>query len=161
MQNSQGLHMKRCFYCCTPAWRASLVFSIIILTVSVMVSQKPCVADDNRKTKPVIDFTTFSLEELKNVEIISASKKPEKVSEIPSAVFVITREDIRRSGSVSIADALRMAPGVQVARTDLIDWAISIRSLNEDFSNNLLLHCFHYFHNLNYMYHHYYLPHQK
>jgi len=86
-----------------------------------------------------VDFTAFSLEELKNVEIISASKKPEKITDVPAAVFVITQEDIRRSGVTGIAEALRLAPGVQVARIGPADWAITIRGLNEEFSNNLLV----------------------
>ncbi|MGD9222400.1 MAG: TonB-dependent receptor plug domain-containing protein, partial [Desulfobacteraceae bacterium] len=62
------------------------------------------------------DFTQFSLEQLKDVVIVSVSKKPEMVSDVAAAVYVITQEDIRRSGVTSIPEALRLAPGVQVAR---------------------------------------------
>lgn len=89
--------------------------------------------------KPKVDFTKFSLEELKNVEIVSVSKKPEKVSEVPAAVFVITQKDIRRSGATSIPEALRMAPGVHVARINTTEWAVNIRGLNDKFANNLLV----------------------
>lgn len=85
------------------------------------------------------DFTKFTIEELMNVEIISVSKKPEKLSEVAAAVFVITQEDIRRSGATSIPEALRLAPGVQVARITSTDWAINIRGLNDRFANNLLV----------------------
>ncbi|MFW5855560.1 MAG: TonB-dependent receptor plug domain-containing protein, partial [Thermodesulfobacteriota bacterium] len=86
-----------------------------------------------------IDFTQFSLEELKNVKISSASKRPERLSEVPAAVYVITREDIRRSGATSIPELLRMVPGVQVARISATEWAVNIRGLNELFSNKLLV----------------------
>ncbi|MEE4355127.1 MAG: TonB-dependent receptor [Desulfococcaceae bacterium] len=86
-----------------------------------------------------IDFTALSLEELKNVKITSASKTPEKISDIPAAVFVVTRDDIRRSGATSIPEALRLAPGVQVARISATEWAVNIRGLNELFSNKLLV----------------------
>lgn len=86
-----------------------------------------------------IDFTQFSLEELKNVQITSASKKSERLSDVPAAVFVITQEDIRRSGATSIPEVLRMAPGVHVARISATEWAVNIRGFNEQFSNKLLV----------------------
>lgn len=86
-----------------------------------------------------IDFTSLSLEELKNVKITSASRTPEKLSETAAAVFVITGDDIRRSGATNIPEVLRMAPGVQVARISATEWAVNIRGLNEQFSNKLLV----------------------
>jgi iron complex outermembrane recepter protein len=85
------------------------------------------------------DFTEFSLEELKDVVIVSASKKPEMVSDTAAAVYVVTQEDIRRSGVTSIPEALRLAPGVHVARITATDWAINIRGLNSQFAQNLLV----------------------
>jgi len=110
------------------------IIKILLLISLLILFTLTCNADDEN-----IDFTMFSLEELKDVEIISASKKPEKISEIPSAVFVITQDDIRRSGSSNIPEALRLAPGLQVARIELTEWAITIRGLNQEFSNNLLV----------------------
>lgn len=85
------------------------------------------------------DFTQFSLEQLKDVVIVSVSKKPEMVSDTAAAAYVITREDIRRSGATSIPEALRLAPGVHVARISATDWAINIRGLNGQFAQNLLV----------------------
>ncbi len=62
------------------------------------------------------DLTKLSLEELMNIEVTSPSKKEEALFDTPAAVYVITGDDIRRSGLRSIPEALRMAPGVQVAR---------------------------------------------
>ncbi len=81
----------------------------------------------------------MSLEELMNLEITSASKKPQKRSAASAAVFVITQDDIRRSGVTSIPEALRMVPGLQVARIDANKWAISSRGFNERFANKLLV----------------------
>ncbi len=118
-------------------------FSILIMILCLLAgSLCPflCHADEEIAAgASSIDFTTFSLEELKNVEIISVSKKPEKISEAPAAVFVISQEDIRRSGATSIADALRLAPGVQVARMNTHGWAISVRGFNDFYSNKLLV----------------------
>jgi len=52
---------------------------------------------------------------------------------------VVTSEDIARSGVTSIPDALRMVPGVNVARSDSNSWAISIRGFNSTLANKLLV----------------------
>jgi iron complex outermembrane receptor protein len=85
------------------------------------------------------DLTALSLEELMNIEVTSVSKKEQKLSQAAAAVYVITQEDIRRSGATSIAEALRMAPGVQVARMNGSKWAISARGFNGRFANKLLV----------------------
>ncbi|MCK5323839.1 MAG: TonB-dependent receptor plug domain-containing protein, partial [Desulfobulbaceae bacterium] len=85
------------------------------------------------------DMTELSLEELMNIEITSVSKKPEKLADAAAAVFVVTREDIRRSGVTSIPEALRMAPGINVARIDSNKWAVTSRGFNGRFANKLLV----------------------
>ena len=85
------------------------------------------------------DLTKLSLEELMNIEVTSVSKKTEKLSKAAAAIFVITQEDIRRSGVTSIAEALRLAPGIEVARVDAHTWAISARGFNDVFANKLLV----------------------
>lgn len=82
-------------------------------------------------------FLSLSIEELMNVKVTTASRHPQKLNQVAAAVFVITQEDIRRSGATSIPDALRMAPGVQVDRIGTDKWAISIRGFNGVFSNKL------------------------
>jgi len=84
-------------------------------------------------------LTELSLEELMNVEVVSASKTAEKISETSAAIFVITQDDIRRSGVTSIPEALRMVPGMEVARIDANKWAISARGFNDRFANKLLV----------------------
>jgi iron complex outermembrane receptor protein len=79
------------------------------------------------------------LEELMTVEVTSVSKKEQTLFEAPAAIYVITQEDIRRSGATSIPEALRMVPGVQVARIDANKWAISARGFNNEFANKLLV----------------------
>ncbi|MFZ5774913.1 MAG: TonB-dependent receptor plug domain-containing protein [Thermodesulfobacteriota bacterium] len=81
----------------------------------------------------------FSLEELMTMEITSSSKKAEALSQADSAVFVITQEDLRRSGVTTIPEALRMVPGVEAQRIDANKWAISSRGFNGRFSNKLLV----------------------
>ncbi len=79
----------------------------------------------------------LSIEELMNIEVTTASRQAQKLSQTSSAVFVITQEDIRRSGATSIPDALRMAPGVEVSRINADKWSISIRGFSGRFANKL------------------------
>src|SRR5207247_11133319 len=87
----------------------------------------------------VVDVTTMSMEDLMNLQVTSVSKRTQKVADAAAAVFVITQEDIRRSGATSIPEALRLAPGLQVARIDQNKWAIAARGFNGRFDNKLLV----------------------
>lgn len=89
--------------------------------------------------KPGLRALDLSLEELMDVQVTTASRKPEALSESDAAVYVITGEDIRRSGVTTIAEALRLAPGVQVARISPHEWAISSRGFAGQFANKLLV----------------------
>ncbi len=72
-------------------------------------------------------------------EIFSLSKKKESAFDAASATYVLSSEEIRRSGATSIPEALRLVPGVQVARMDGNRWAITIRGFDRQFSNKLLV----------------------
>jgi iron complex outermembrane receptor protein len=87
----------------------------------------------------VPDVTSMSLEDLMNMQVTSVSKRTQKVADAAAAVFVITQEDIRRSGATSIPDALRMVPGLEVAQIDQNKWAIGSRGFNGRFDNKLLV----------------------
>src|SRR5271170_5934494 len=85
------------------------------------------------------DLTQLSLEDLMNTTVTSVSKKEQSLSRTASAIFVISSEDIRRSGASNIPDLLRMVPGVDVAQIDADTWAITARGFNGRFSNELLV----------------------
>jgi iron complex outermembrane receptor protein len=85
------------------------------------------------------DLTALKIEDLMNVDVTSASKKEQKLSQVPGAIFVITTEDIRRSGATNIPDLLRMAPGLEVAQINPSTWAISARGFNGQYSDKLLV----------------------
>ena len=80
-----------------------------------------------------------SLEDLLNIQVTSVSKKEQKLSQVAGAIFVITQEDIRRSGALNIPDLLRMVPGLDVAQINANTWAISARGFNLEFANKLLV----------------------
>lgn len=85
------------------------------------------------------DLTELSIEELANIEVISASRTPLRQSQTAAAIFVVTSEDIRRSGVTSLAEALRMVPGLQVTRISSSKWSVSSRGFNSRYSNKLLV----------------------
>jgi len=93
----------------------------------------------SRAQTPPRDLTQFTLEDLMNVEVISVSKKEQKLSKVAAAIFVISQEDIRRSGATNIPDLLRMVPGVDVAEVAHSAWAVSIRGFNDVYANKVLV----------------------
>ncbi|WP_131800986.1 TonB-dependent siderophore receptor [Methylobacillus sp. MM3] len=98
----------------------------------------PCLAFGitNEET---VDLSHMSIDDLANIEISSVSKKKESLSAAAAAVFVITQEDIRRSGYTSVPEVLRLAPNLQVARIDASQYAITARGFNENTTNKLLV----------------------
>ncbi len=86
-----------------------------------------------------IDLASLDLEDLVSMEVTSVSKKAERAFEAPAAAFVITSEDIRRSGSRTVPELLRMVPGVQVAQLASNQYAITVRGFNGNFSDKLLV----------------------
>jgi iron complex outermembrane receptor protein len=85
------------------------------------------------------DITALSLEELSKLEVVTASRKAQAINDTPAAAFVITAEDIRRSGATTLPDVLRMVPGVQVAQIAAGRWAVTSRGFNGRFTNALLV----------------------
>ena len=85
------------------------------------------------------DLADLSLEELANLEVTSVSRRAEKLPDAPASIFVITGDDIRRSGATSLGEALRLAPNLQVARIDATQYAISARGFNNSIGNKLLV----------------------
>ncbi len=85
------------------------------------------------------DLARATIEDLMNITITSASRKEERASGVAAAVYVITQEEIRRSGMTTLPDLLRLAPGVQVAQINANKWAVSVRGFNGLYSNKLLV----------------------
>lgn len=81
----------------------------------------------------------MSIEDLANLEISIVSGKPERFSDTAAAVFVITAEDILRSGATTLPEVLRIVPGLVVGRINAASWAISARGFQSDAANKLLV----------------------
>ncbi len=114
----------------------NLGFFLKIIVLSGLLNNNAWSQNAYSEQKKLIDL---SLDELLNIKITSVSKKSQKASEAAAAIFVITQRDIKRSGVTTIPDALRMAPGIDVAKIDSNKWAISARGFTSRFSNKLLV----------------------
>ncbi len=120
------------------SWTKVILGWVMLLSIGSS-SIFPCIALGATESNSSNDLTQLSLEELMDLEVTSVSKKKQKLSGAAAAIFVITQEDIRRSGVTSIPEALRMVPGLQVARLDSNKWAVSARGFNSRFSNKMLV----------------------
>src|SRR5690349_16565363 len=85
---------------------------LILLTLSVRLN-----AETNLIASPS-ELKHYSLEQLMNIEVTTVSRQAEPWFNTPSAIQVITSEDIRRSGATSLPEALRLAPNLQIAQAD-------------------------------------------
>ena len=85
------------------------------------------------------ELKRLSLEELFEMEVTSVTKTPEALSDVAAAIHVVTAEEISRSGALSIPEALRFVPGIEVARVDARQYAITARGFNGTVANKLLV----------------------
>ena len=81
----------------------------------------------------------LSLEQLSNIVVSSVSRRDEPLSQAASSIYVITADDIRRSGAASIPEALRAAPNLAIAQVDANQYAISARGFNTTSANRMLV----------------------
>src|SRR3954466_6519377 len=93
---------------------------------------------------PLTQLSRMSLEELARVEVTSVSKSAQSLSSAPASIYVITHEEIRRSGVLTIPEALRLAPNMQVEQIGAQDYQISARGFGshlefQNFSNKILI----------------------
>jgi len=88
-----------------------------------------CAFHCSGQQSPTPDLSDASLEQLMNVEVTSASKKEQKLSNV-AAIYVLNQEDIRHSGATAIPDLLRLVPGMDMAQVSGNSWAVSARGFN-------------------------------
>ncbi len=115
------------------------VWKLICIFLVVLFYLHGNAEGNNQTEQNPLNLADLSLEELMDIKVTSVSKKEQTLSQAAAAIFVITQEDIRRSGVTTIPEALRMAPGVEVAQVDANKWAITIRGFNNLFASKLLV----------------------
>lgn len=117
-------------------WRGVLM--LLFLSPVLSIAE----IDGSRTNTLSSRLAEMSIEQLGEVEVISLTslfKKETKLEQAPAAAAVVTSDDIRRLGITSIPEALRMVPGMDVARIDSHEWAVSARGFNAQFANKLLI----------------------
>ena len=119
--------------------RIATASAFILLLWLTMTDQMTRAQATQSNQNPPKNLKQVSLEELGQIEVTTASKVPVKATRTPAAIYVITREDIRRSGATSIPEALRMAPGVEVARVDSNTWSLGVRGFESTLSRSVLV----------------------
>ena len=108
----------------------------LLLAVGLILSASPARAQQRDSLEALKQLT---LDQLLNIEVMSVSRRPERLGQTASAIQVITQEDIRQSGASSLPEALRLATNLQVAQVDSRQWAISARGFNSTTANKLLV----------------------
>ena len=105
-----------------------------VLIPGILAGEAVSVAE----TAPDVErLRQLRLEDILNTEVTSVSKRPEKLFDSATAIYVINNEDIRRSGATSIPEALRLAPGLTVAQADSHTWGVASRGFNDVFTDKL------------------------
>ena len=114
-----------------------LIFAALLAAPAFASTQPP--AGTALAAQSLRELGELSIEELSQIEVTSASRRPEPLSEVASAIYVITGDDIRRAGAATLAEALRLAPNLQVGRINSQNYAISARGMNSVNASNKLL----------------------
>lgn len=112
------------------------VFCAAILLIFASAVSRAASSEASANENPV---KQLSLAELGNIEVTTENRAPQRVMNATAAIYVITQEDIERSGATTVPEALRMAPGVEVAQIDSHDWSIGIRGFGSNLTRNVLV----------------------
>ncbi len=112
----------------------SLPYTLIVLCAVIQICGVVHAAQPNPGS-----LTDLSFEELADIEITSVSKRAQRLADAAASIFVITADDIRRSGVVTLPEALRLAPNLQVGQVNSSGFAISARGFNNSSANKLLV----------------------
>lgn len=121
----------------TNRYLLKVMHSGMAILISFHVVAINALANNHSFSNQYLDLSLKELTKIRVIDVSSVTRTSQKLTEVASAVFVITQDDIRRSGATSIADALRMAPGVHVDRIGTDKWAVSIRGFNSFSSNKV------------------------
>jgi iron complex outermembrane recepter protein len=85
------------------------------------------------------DLADLSIEELMDESITSVAKKEQRIGQASAAIYVLTGDEILRAGHTTIPEALRMVPGLSVARLDSHSWIITARGFAAQWAGKLLV----------------------
>jgi iron complex outermembrane receptor protein len=107
--------------------------------IASVVAVLGCAPIASHAQQQLAQLAEFSLEQLSEIKVTSASRREERLDEVAAAIYVVSAEDIRRSGATTIGEALRLAPNLQVMRGDSNQYIISARGHNVGTANKMLV----------------------
>jgi iron complex outermembrane receptor protein len=110
-----------------------------ILVAVLGLACGPLAAQEPIRLAQAAELADLSLEQLTNITVTSASRRPERVIEAPASIFVLTAEDIRRSGATTLPELLRLAPNLQVVRADTSQYVVTARGNISCTANKMLV----------------------
>lgn len=100
--------------------------------LAALLTLGPALAAGAPTTASAEDFTSLELEQLMAMEVTGVTKRAASYARSPAAIFVLTGEDIHRAGARTLADALRLVPGLQVARSNAQNYTVTSRGFGGD-----------------------------
>jgi iron complex outermembrane recepter protein len=115
---------------------ATVCFFTLFLCPGIIIL---AIAEEQSSKQTADMLFQLNFDDLMSIKVVSAAKKPQSIYETAAAVFVITQDDIRRSGAIHLADILRMVPGMEVASYNSHTWGAASRGLNTPVNKNLLV----------------------
>ena len=118
---------------------AKLGLSLLTLFITLCASFALPTLGETKAEDQANALKELSLAELGNLQVTTASKTPAAIWKTPAAIYVITHDAILRSGATNIPEALRLAPGVEVARIDSDKWSIGIRGFGSRLCRSVLV----------------------
>lgn len=109
------------------------------LVAAIALATAPMALATKIEVASLGDLADLSLEQLSNIEVTSVSGRAEPLRQAAASIFVISAQDIRRSGALTLPEVLRLAPNLQVAQVSAGQYAISARGFNNPIANKLLV----------------------
>ena len=110
------------------------VFSLLSFFIAFFMMFSSVTLADNGQQLSELD-----IEELMEVEVVTASRRAEPLSQVAGSVTVVTEEDIFRSGATNIPEVLKLVAGVHVSQRDTDKWAVGVRGFNGLLGNKQLV----------------------
>ena len=106
---------------------------VAALTAMFLLVAVAAYADDSNSAE---NLRALSIDDLANVQVYSVGKTAQKLSDAAAAIYVITHDEIMRSGATTLPEILRLAPNLQVAQVSGSGYAISARGFNGTTTDN-------------------------
>ncbi|MGH9420407.1 MAG: TonB-dependent receptor plug domain-containing protein, partial [Thermoanaerobaculia bacterium] len=115
-------------------FRCRIALLFVLVSPGLMAQQDP----PHPPGSPT-ELVNLDLKALMNLEVTSVSRRPERLSDAAASIFVISGDDIRRSGATNIPEALRLAPNLQVVQVSASSYTVSARGFLSSSANKLLV----------------------